>query len=185
MRRAEKLGIFRTLPDGRVEVISPQLLRAAAELAELGVGAEGALVTAEKLRRHADGAARAFVDLFVKEVWQPVRPRRPARARLAADERGARTDAAARRRRPAGDLPDRDGGGGREGERTHPAARRPSEQALRQASQALGASGESRVVHLLAGRLAAGVGEDGEIHQRGEERVEILDLAFLQACVEH
>src|SRR5258705_4802144 len=71
IRRAEKLGIFRTLPDGRVEVISPQLLRAAAQLAELGVGAEGALVTAEKLRRHADGAARAFVDLFVKEVWQP------------------------------------------------------------------------------------------------------------------
>jgi DNA-binding transcriptional MerR regulator len=69
--RAEKLGIFRTLPDGRVEVISPQLLRAAAELAELGVGAEGALQTAEKLRRHADGVARAFVDLFVKEVWQP------------------------------------------------------------------------------------------------------------------
>lgn len=70
-RRAEKLGIFRALPDGRIEVISPQLLRVAAELAELGVGAEGALVTAEKLRRHADGVARAFVDLFVKEVWQP------------------------------------------------------------------------------------------------------------------
>ena len=69
--RAEKLGIFRALPDGRIEVISPQLLRAAAELAELGVGAEGALQTAEKLRRHADGVARAFVELFVKEVWQP------------------------------------------------------------------------------------------------------------------
>jgi len=70
-RRAEKLGIFRALPDGRIEVISPQLLRAAAELAQLGVGAEGALQTAEKLRRHADGVARAFVDLFVTEVWQP------------------------------------------------------------------------------------------------------------------
>jgi DNA-binding transcriptional MerR regulator len=70
-RRAEKLGIFRALPDGRAEVISPQMLRAAAELAELGVGAEGALRTAEKLRRHADGVARAFVDLFVQEVWRP------------------------------------------------------------------------------------------------------------------
>jgi len=69
--RAEKLGIFRTLPDGRIEVISPHLLRAAAELAELGIGPEGALVTAEKLRRHADGVARTFVDLFVREVWQP------------------------------------------------------------------------------------------------------------------
>jgi DNA-binding transcriptional MerR regulator len=71
LRRAEKLGIFRTLPDGRVEVISPRLLRAAAELAELGIGPEGMIATAERLRRHADGAARAFVELFVKEVWQP------------------------------------------------------------------------------------------------------------------
>lgn len=79
-RRAEKLGIFRTLPDGRVEVISPRLLRAAAELAKLGIGPEGAVVTAEKLRRHADGVARAFVDLFVKEVWRPFdRAGRPER----------------------------------------------------------------------------------------------------------
>jgi hypothetical protein len=52
-------------------VISPRLLRAAAELAELGVGPEGAMATAERLRRHADGVARAFVELFVNEVWQP------------------------------------------------------------------------------------------------------------------
>lgn len=79
-RRAEKLGIFRTLPDGRVEVISPRLLQAAAELAELGIGAEGSVVTAERLRRHADGVARAFVELFVKEVWQPFdRAGRPER----------------------------------------------------------------------------------------------------------
>jgi DNA-binding transcriptional MerR regulator len=71
MRRAEKLGILRALPDGRIEVISPRLQRAAVALAELGVGPEGALVTAEKLRRHADGVSRTFVDLFVKEIWQP------------------------------------------------------------------------------------------------------------------
>jgi hypothetical protein len=35
------------------------------------VGPEGALATAEKLRRNADGVARIFVDLFVKEIWQP------------------------------------------------------------------------------------------------------------------
>jgi len=79
-RRAEKLGLLRSLPDGRIEVISPQLLRAAAELAALGIGPEGALLTAEKLRRHADGVARAFVELFVKEVWQPFdRSGRPER----------------------------------------------------------------------------------------------------------
>jgi DNA-binding transcriptional MerR regulator len=71
LRRAEKLGVFRTLPDGRVEVISPRLLRAAAELAELGIGPEGSIATAERLRRHADGVARAFVELFVREIWRP------------------------------------------------------------------------------------------------------------------
>ena len=69
--RAEKLGILRALPDERIEVISPRLYRAAVALAELGVGPEGALATAEKLRRHADGVARTFVDLFVKEIWEP------------------------------------------------------------------------------------------------------------------
>jgi hypothetical protein len=59
------------LPDGQIEVISPRLQRVAAELAELGIGPEGALAAAEKLRRHADGTARAFVELFVKEVWEP------------------------------------------------------------------------------------------------------------------
>jgi DNA-binding transcriptional MerR regulator len=71
LKRAEKLGILRALPNGQVEVISPHLQRVAAELAELGVGPEGALAAAEKLRRHADGTARAFVELFVKEVWKP------------------------------------------------------------------------------------------------------------------
>lgn len=80
MRRAEKLGIFRSLPDGRIEVISPLLLRTAAELAQLGIGAEGALIAAEKLRRYSDGVARTFVDLFVKEIWQPFdRAGRPER----------------------------------------------------------------------------------------------------------
>jgi DNA-binding transcriptional MerR regulator len=68
---AERLGIFRTLPDGQVEVISPRLLRAAAELAGLGIGPEAALATAEKLRRHTDGAARAFVELFARQIWEP------------------------------------------------------------------------------------------------------------------
>jgi DNA-binding transcriptional MerR regulator len=71
MKRAEKLGIFRTLPDGRIEVISPRLLASATELAALGIGPEGAIATAEKLRRHADGVAGAFVELFVKQIWEP------------------------------------------------------------------------------------------------------------------
>jgi DNA-binding transcriptional MerR regulator len=69
--RGEKLGTLRALPDGRIEVISPRLQQAAVELAKLGVGPDAAIATAEKLRRHADGVARTFVDLFVKEIWEP------------------------------------------------------------------------------------------------------------------
>lgn len=80
IRRAEELGVFRALPDGRIEAISPQLLRAAAELAKLGIGPDGTIATAEKLRKHADGAARAFVELFVREIWEPFdRAGRPER----------------------------------------------------------------------------------------------------------
>ena len=68
---SEKLGVLRELPDGKFEVISPRLHRAGAALIELGVSPRASLATADKLRRHAEGAARAYVDLFVKEIWEP------------------------------------------------------------------------------------------------------------------
>jgi DNA-binding transcriptional MerR regulator len=71
IRRGEKLGIQRELPDGKIEAISPRLQRAGGALVELGVSPEAALDTADKLRRHSDGVARVFVDLFVKEIWEP------------------------------------------------------------------------------------------------------------------
>ena len=71
VRRAEKLGILRELPDGKIEAISPLLQRAGNSLVELGVSPEAVLDTADKLRRQADAAARTFVDLFVKEIWEP------------------------------------------------------------------------------------------------------------------
>jgi DNA-binding transcriptional MerR regulator len=71
IRRGEEIGILRALPDGRIEVISPRLQGAAVELAKLGIGVEAALATAEQLRHHADGVARTFVEMFVKEIWVP------------------------------------------------------------------------------------------------------------------
>jgi DNA-binding transcriptional MerR regulator len=71
MARAEKLGLMRQLPDGKIEAISPQLQRAGAEMIELGVSPEAGLALAEKLHQHAEGAALAYVDLFTKEVWEP------------------------------------------------------------------------------------------------------------------
>jgi DNA-binding transcriptional MerR regulator len=71
IKRGEKLGIQRELPDGKVEAISPRLQRAGGALVELGVSPRATLDVADKLRRQADAAARTFVDLFVKEIWEP------------------------------------------------------------------------------------------------------------------
>ncbi|MFN8162572.1 MAG: hypothetical protein U0R26_01845 [Solirubrobacterales bacterium] len=80
IRRGERLGILRELPDGKIEALSPRLQRTGTALIELGVSPEAGLVTADKMRRHAEGVARAFVDLFVKEIWEPFdRAGRPER----------------------------------------------------------------------------------------------------------
>lgn len=71
IRHAEGLGVLRELPDGKIEVLSPRLQRAGAALVELGVSPEAGLATAERMRQHAEGVARAYVDLFVKEIWEP------------------------------------------------------------------------------------------------------------------
>lgn len=71
LARGEKLGILRELPDGKIEALSPRLQRAGGALVELGVSPEAVLEIAAKLRRQADATARAFVDLFVKEIWVP------------------------------------------------------------------------------------------------------------------
>jgi DNA-binding transcriptional MerR regulator len=71
LRHSEALGILRELPDGKVEAISPRLHRAGVALIELGVSPKAGMATADKLRRNAEGAAWAYVDLFVKEIWEP------------------------------------------------------------------------------------------------------------------
>ncbi len=71
LRHGERLGILRELPDGKVEVLSPRLQRSGAALVELGVSPEAGLATADKLHAQVEGVARAFVDLFVKEIWDP------------------------------------------------------------------------------------------------------------------
>lgn len=71
IRRGSELGVLRELPDGRIEVISPRLQRAGAALVELGVRPEAALDTADKLHKQAEGVARIFIELFVKEIWDP------------------------------------------------------------------------------------------------------------------
>jgi DNA-binding transcriptional MerR regulator len=71
LRRSERLGILRELPDGKIEALSPRLARVGAELIALGVSPEASLATADRLRRNAESVARSFVDLFVTEIWEP------------------------------------------------------------------------------------------------------------------
>jgi DNA-binding transcriptional MerR regulator len=71
LERGEKLGVIRSLPDGKVEVISPRMMGAAAALAEVGMGPDAVLAVAEKLRRKVDEIAHLFTDLFIEQVWKP------------------------------------------------------------------------------------------------------------------
>jgi len=69
--RSAKLGLFRPLHDGRYEVTSPRLLRAAEEVGAIGLTHDAALDVLEKLDRHAQSIAKIFVELFLEEVWKP------------------------------------------------------------------------------------------------------------------
>ena len=66
-----KLGLIVPLADGRVEVPSPALLRAAEEVMERGVPLAAALAVVEQVQRSSQYVARAFVKLFLEDVWQP------------------------------------------------------------------------------------------------------------------
>jgi DNA-binding transcriptional MerR regulator len=71
LKKLTKAGFVRLLDDGRVEVLSPRLQASAERLREHGVRLETVVETAEALRRHSEGVAKAFVRLFVKDVWRP------------------------------------------------------------------------------------------------------------------
>jgi DNA-binding transcriptional MerR regulator len=71
LKRAEKLGALRVLPDGKVEVISPRLHRAASRLIEFGISPAAAIAMAGKLHDHADAVARVYIDLFTEQIWEP------------------------------------------------------------------------------------------------------------------
>src|SRR5687768_15068326 len=71
LERALGLGVLRPLGDDRFEERSPRLARAGEELRRLGVPPRRTVEMLETLHAHADGVARAYVDLFLDEVWRP------------------------------------------------------------------------------------------------------------------
>jgi DNA-binding transcriptional MerR regulator len=71
LARAEALGIVRVREEGQVEVRSPRLTRAAAELTRLGISLEQALEVAARVREQAERISDAYIALFLESVWEP------------------------------------------------------------------------------------------------------------------
>jgi DNA-binding transcriptional MerR regulator len=71
LEQAEVAGVLVANGDGTYTVPSPSLLAVAEEVTRRGISVAGALAVFEELERHGDAVARAFVRLFVREVWRP------------------------------------------------------------------------------------------------------------------
>lgn len=71
LARAEKLELLVDLGDGRYEVPSPALLRAAEAALASGVPLDVAITTIGKVRRNSQAIAREFVGMFLDQVWAP------------------------------------------------------------------------------------------------------------------
>jgi DNA-binding transcriptional MerR regulator len=71
LERALSLRLLRPLGGGRFEERSPRLGRAGEELRRLGIAPSRSVELLEVLHGHADGVARAYVELFLDEVWRP------------------------------------------------------------------------------------------------------------------
>jgi DNA-binding transcriptional MerR regulator len=73
LAKAEELEVLVPLGDGRWEVPSPSLLRAAEEAVERGIEMGAALEAVDRVRRNCGSISRTFVRLFLEELWKPVR----------------------------------------------------------------------------------------------------------------
>ena len=71
VERAVKMELLVDLGEGRYEAPSPALMRAAEAALERGVPIEVALEVIGKVRRSSQSIARAFVGMFLDEVWGP------------------------------------------------------------------------------------------------------------------
>jgi DNA-binding transcriptional MerR regulator len=71
VERVRKLKLVVPLGDGRFEIPSPALLKAAEQVVALGIPLHAALVLVEKVSRDCDSISRGFTKLFLKELWEP------------------------------------------------------------------------------------------------------------------
>jgi DNA-binding transcriptional MerR regulator len=69
--RVRKLGLLVPLGDDRFEVPSPALIKAAEEVIALGIPLRAALTLVERVSRDCESISRAFVKLYLDELWVP------------------------------------------------------------------------------------------------------------------
>jgi DNA-binding transcriptional MerR regulator len=71
LARAQALGALIPLSEDLYEVPSPSLLALAEEVVASGIALSSALSVLEEIERHVDSVSRAFVELFLGEIWKP------------------------------------------------------------------------------------------------------------------
>ncbi|HEX4186409.1 MAG TPA: MerR family transcriptional regulator [Solirubrobacteraceae bacterium] len=71
VERIRKLRLLVPLGDERFEVPSPALLKAAEQVTALGISLHAALSLVERVSHDCESISRAFVRLYLKELWEP------------------------------------------------------------------------------------------------------------------
>lgn len=71
VERIRKLKLLIPLGNDRFEVPSPALMKAAEEVTALGISLYAALALVERVSRDCESISRAFVKLFLRELWEP------------------------------------------------------------------------------------------------------------------
>ncbi len=71
LERVRRLRVLVPLGEDRFEVTSPALLAAAEQVMALGIPLRTTLELIERVSRDCDSVARAFVKLFLSEIWEP------------------------------------------------------------------------------------------------------------------
>ncbi|HWX96856.1 MAG TPA: MerR family transcriptional regulator [Solirubrobacteraceae bacterium] len=71
IERIRRLKLLVPLGDDRFEVPSPALMKAAEQVTELGISLHAALSLVERVSRDCESISRAFVRLYLKELWEP------------------------------------------------------------------------------------------------------------------
>ncbi|HXD55205.1 MAG TPA: MerR family transcriptional regulator [Solirubrobacteraceae bacterium] len=71
LERVRRLRVLAPLGEDRFEVTSPALLDAAEQVMALGIPLRTTLELIERVSRDCDSVSRAFVKLFLKELWEP------------------------------------------------------------------------------------------------------------------